>query len=71
MKLFKTVIVNVTTTRFLSLKYKAVLPLSRRDCYSIKKKVDYTKFMVRRHHIVVALVGEAPLRTAGSTSRRL
>jgi hypothetical protein len=27
--------------------------------------------MVSRHRIVVALVGEAPLRTEGSTSRRL
>jgi hypothetical protein len=50
---------------------KAVLPLRRRDCDSIKKKVDYAKFMVSRHRIVVALVGEAPLRTEGSISRRL
>jgi hypothetical protein len=28
-------------------------------------------FMASRHRIVVALVGEAPLRTEGSTSRRL
>jgi hypothetical protein len=28
-------------------------------------------FMVSRHRIVVGLVGEAPLRTEGSTSRRL
>jgi hypothetical protein len=27
--------------------------------------------MASRHRIVVALVGEAPLRTEGSTSRRL
>jgi hypothetical protein len=48
-----------------------VLPLRRRDCDSIMKKVDYTQFMASRHRIVVALVGEAPLRTEGSTSRRL
>jgi hypothetical protein len=39
---------------------KAVLPLRLRDCDSIKKKVDYTKFMASRHRLVVALVGEAP-----------
>jgi hypothetical protein len=50
---------------------KAVLPLRRRDCDSIKKKVNYTLFMASRHRIVVALVGEAPLRTEGSTNRRL
>jgi hypothetical protein len=50
---------------------KAVLPLRRRDCDSIKKKVDYTFLMASRRRIVVALVGEAPLRTEGSTSRRL
>jgi hypothetical protein len=43
----------------------------QRDCDLIKKKVDYTVFMVSRHHIVVVLVGEAPLRTEGSTSRQL
>jgi hypothetical protein len=45
--------------------------MRRRDCDSIKNKVDYTLFMASPHHIVVALVGEAPLRTEGSTSRRL
>jgi hypothetical protein len=49
----------------------AVLPLRRRDCDSIKKKVDYTYFMASRHRIVVALVEEAPLRTEGSASMRL
>jgi hypothetical protein len=37
----------------------------------MKKKVDHTSFMASCHHIVVALVGEAPLRTEGSISRRL
>jgi hypothetical protein len=50
---------------------KTVLPLRRRDCDSIKKKFDYTQFMASRHRIEIALVGEAPLRTEGSTSRRL
>jgi hypothetical protein len=36
-----------------------------------KKKLDYSQFMASRHRIVVALVGEAPLRNEGSTSRRL
>jgi hypothetical protein len=49
----------------------AVFPLKRRNCDSIKEKVDYTSFMASRHRIVVALVGEASLRTEGSTSRRL
>jgi hypothetical protein len=44
----------------------AVLPLRRRDCDSIKKKVHYTLFMASRNRIVVALMGEAPLRTEGS-----
>jgi hypothetical protein len=48
---------------------KAVLPPRRRDCDSIKEKVDRT--LASRHRIVVALVGEAPLRTEGSISRRL
>jgi hypothetical protein len=52
-------------------KGKAVVPLKRRDCDPIKKKVDYTYFMASRHRIVVALVGETPLRTEGSTSGRL
>jgi hypothetical protein len=50
---------------------KAGLPLRRRDCDSIKKKVDYTEFMASRHRIVVALVGEASLQTEGSTTGRL
>jgi hypothetical protein len=49
----------------------AVLPLRRRDWDSIRKKVNNTLFMASRHRIVVALMGEAPLRTEGSTSRRL
>jgi uncharacterized protein HemY len=50
---------------------KAVLQLRRRDCDSIEKNVDCTLSMASRHRIVVALVGEAPLRIEGSTSRRL
>jgi hypothetical protein len=42
--------------------------MRRRDCDSIKEKVDYK---ASRHRIVVALVGETPLRTEGSTGRRL
>jgi hypothetical protein len=36
-----------------------------------QEKIDYTLSMASRHRIVVALVGEAPLRNEGSTSRRL
>jgi hypothetical protein len=50
---------------------KAVLPLKRRDCDWIRKKIDYTLFMASRHRIVVALGGEAPFRTEGSTSSQL
>jgi hypothetical protein len=36
-----------------------------------RKYATTLKFMASRHRIVVALVGEAPLRTEGSASRRL
>jgi hypothetical protein len=46
-------------------------PTERHDCDSIKKKSTTLKFTASRHRILVALVGEEPLRTEGSTSRQL
>jgi hypothetical protein len=64
-----------------ALRPKAVLPLRRRDCDSIKKEVALESptsrtFSFQLHHhgrgrVAVALATEAPLRADGSASRRL
>jgi hypothetical protein len=55
-----------------SRKSGEVKPISRSgDATAIRSRKKSTLSLASRHRIVVALVGDAPLRTEGSTSRRL